>query len=126
MSILQIIKMGHPILREKAHEVENFKEIELLIRNMQETLEFIGASGLAAPQVMESKRVIVYRHGCSLETLYVCGNSFIRNLINSFSNNLFLYEILSFPEADFLVDIFDFLQKFSAPFNGRSFLTDTI
>ena len=61
MSILQIIKMGHPILREKAHEVENFKEIELLVRNMQETLEFIGASGLAAPQVMESKRVIVYR-----------------------------------------------------------------
>ena len=28
---------------------------------MKDTLKFIGASGLAAPQVMVSKRVIVYR-----------------------------------------------------------------
>ena len=36
-------------------------EISELILNMKDTLKFIGASGLAAPQVMVSKSVIVYR-----------------------------------------------------------------
>ena len=61
MAVLQILKMGHPILRKKAQEVKNFDEVSDLITNMKETLEFIGASGLAAPQVMVNKRVIVYR-----------------------------------------------------------------
>ena len=53
--------MGHPILRKKASKVKNFEEVSELILNMKDTLKFIGASGLAAPQVMVSKRVIVYR-----------------------------------------------------------------
>ena len=61
MAVLQILKMGHPILRKKALKVKNFNEVSDLISNMKETLEFIGASGLAAPQVMINKRVIVYR-----------------------------------------------------------------
>ncbi len=61
MSVLQILKMGHPILRKKALKVKNFDEVSDLILNMKKTLEYIGASGLAAPQVMVSKRVIVYR-----------------------------------------------------------------
>ena len=61
MAILQILKMGHPVLRKKASEVKNFKSVKTLISNMQDTLNFIGASGLAAPQVMVSKRIIVYR-----------------------------------------------------------------
>ena len=61
MAVLQILKMGHPILRKKASIVKNFDEVAELIHNMKDTLKYIGASGLAAPQVMVSKRVIVYR-----------------------------------------------------------------
>ena len=61
MSVLQILKMGHPILRKRALPVKNFESIKDLVKNMKDTLEHIGASGLAAPQVMVSKRVVVYR-----------------------------------------------------------------
>ena len=36
-------------------------EIRRLAADMQDTIEDIGASGLAAPQVFVSKRVVVYR-----------------------------------------------------------------
>ncbi len=63
MSVLNIIKMGHPILRKKAHKVpfKDFNRIKKLVSDMKETLEFIGASGLAAPQVLVINRVVVYR-----------------------------------------------------------------
>ena len=63
MSVLNIIKMGHPILRKKAHKVpfKDFNRIKKLVSDMKETLEFIGASGLAAPQVLVNKRIVVYR-----------------------------------------------------------------
>ena len=63
MSVLNIIKMGHPTLRKKAKKVllKDFAKIKKLISDMKETLEFIGASGLAAPQVLENKRIVVYR-----------------------------------------------------------------
>lgn len=61
MAVLQILKMGHPLLRKKAKKVHNFDQIMDLISDMQDTLKYIGASGLAAPQVMVNKRVIVYR-----------------------------------------------------------------
>ena len=61
MSVLQIIKMGHPILRKKALKVTNFNKAKEIAKNMKETLEYIGASGLAAPQVMINQRIIVYR-----------------------------------------------------------------
>ena len=41
--------------------LKKFEDVSELITNMKDTLKFIGASGLAAPQVMVSKRVIVYR-----------------------------------------------------------------
>ena len=60
MSVLNIIKMGHPTLRKKAKKVllKDFAKIKKLISDMKETLEFIGASGLAAPQVLENKRIV--------------------------------------------------------------------
>ena len=63
MSVLNIVKMGHPILRKKAKKVDlkNFDSIKELVKNMKKTLEYIGASGLAAPQVLVSKRIVVYR-----------------------------------------------------------------
>lgn len=63
MTVLQILKMGHPILRNKARNVElnELYKIKKLVSDMKETLEFIGASGLAAPQVSVNKRIVVYR-----------------------------------------------------------------
>ena len=61
MTVLQILKMGHPILRNKAKNVtlNEFNKIKKLVSDMKETLEFIGASGLAAPQVSINKRIVV-------------------------------------------------------------------
>jgi len=63
MAVLRIAKMGNPILLRKADPVPDptAAEIRRLAADMQDTLEDIGASGLAAPQVFESKRVVVYR-----------------------------------------------------------------
>jgi peptide deformylase len=63
MAVLRIAKMGNPVLLAKAEPVADptAPEIRRLAADMQETLEDIGASGLAAPQVFVSKRVVVYR-----------------------------------------------------------------
>ena len=41
MAVLQILKMGHPILRKKASEVKNFEEVSELILNMKDTLKLL-------------------------------------------------------------------------------------
>jgi len=63
MAVLRIARMGNPQLQRKAEPVTDptAPEIRRLAADMQETLEDIGASGLAAPQVFVSKRVVVYR-----------------------------------------------------------------
>jgi peptide deformylase len=63
MAVLRIAKMGNPVLLQKSAPVEDpgAPEIRRLAADMQETLEDIGASGLAAPQVFVPKRVVVYR-----------------------------------------------------------------
>jgi peptide deformylase len=63
MAVLRIAKMGNPILLRKAQPVEDpsAPEIRRLAQDMQDTIEDIGASGIAAPQVFVSKRVVVYR-----------------------------------------------------------------
>ena len=63
MAVLRIAKMGNPVLMQKAAPVDDpsAPEIRRLAADMQETLEDIGASGLAANQVFVPKRVVVYR-----------------------------------------------------------------
>ena len=63
MAIRTIAKMGHPVLRRVAAKVDDptDPEIARLAADMRETLEEIGASGVAAPQVFVEKRVVVYR-----------------------------------------------------------------
>jgi peptide deformylase len=63
LAVLRIAKMGNPVLLQKAAPVEDpaAPEIRRLAADMQDTIEDIGASGLAAPQVFVSKRVVVYR-----------------------------------------------------------------
>ncbi len=63
MAVLRIAKMGNPVLLQKSAPVDDptAPEIARLAQDMQETIEDIGASGLAAPQVFVAKRVVVYR-----------------------------------------------------------------
>src|SRR5436305_3062270 len=63
VAVLRIAKMGNPVLLRKAEPVADPRapQIRSLAADMQETLEDIGASGLAAPQVFVSQRVVVYR-----------------------------------------------------------------
>jgi len=63
MAVLRIAKMGNPVLLRKAEPVADptAPGIRRLAADLQDTLEDIGASGLAAPQVFVSKRVVVYR-----------------------------------------------------------------
>ena len=63
MAVLRIARMGNPVLAQVAVPVADPRapEIRHLASDMIDTLEDIGASGLAAPQVFVSKRVVVYR-----------------------------------------------------------------
>lgn len=62
MAILKIAKMGHPVLREPAAEVENpaSPEIRRLVEDMLETMEDADGAGLAAPQVHVPLRVVIF------------------------------------------------------------------
>lgn len=59
MAVLEIIKVGHPTLAQKAKPVENItSEIVELARNMVETMHMAPGIGLAAPQVNVGLRLI--------------------------------------------------------------------
>ena len=62
MAILKIARMGHPVLQQKAEAVDDptAPEIQRLINDMKETLDDVGGIGLAAPQVHEGHRVVIY------------------------------------------------------------------
>ncbi len=60
MSLLPIVLYPDPILREKALPVEEFDEdLEVLVRNMVQTMHSAPGVGLAAPQVGVSRRLAV-------------------------------------------------------------------
>ncbi len=62
MSILKIARMGHPVLRKVSARVENplDPEIQRLIADIKETMKDAGGVGLAAPQVFQSKAIMVF------------------------------------------------------------------
>lgn len=64
MSILKVARLGHPVLRERASDVE-IKDIKAgkfraLIDDMVETMHAYEGVGLAGPQVHLSLRVFVF------------------------------------------------------------------
>jgi len=63
MSILKIAKLGHPVLRTTAQEVPvdsiNTPTIQKIIADMKETVLDADGAGLAAPQVHQSKRIVL-------------------------------------------------------------------
>lgn len=62
MAVLDIARMGNPILRRRAAEVGDptAPQIRRLVSDMLETMEYAGGTGLAAPQVHVPLRVVVF------------------------------------------------------------------
>ena len=64
MAIYDIVKVGAPILREKAVPVTKFdKKLGRLLKDMAETMYAANGCGLAAPQIGLSKRLVVIDAG---------------------------------------------------------------
>jgi peptide deformylase len=63
MSILKVARMGHPVLRQKARQVQASEVktagFQKLIDDMCDTMEEYSGIGLAAPQVHEDLRLFV-------------------------------------------------------------------
>lgn len=64
MSILKVSRLGHPVLRQKASDVEirdiKAGKFRTLIEDMVETMHAYEGVGLAGPQVHQSLRVFVF------------------------------------------------------------------
>ena len=62
MPIREVLRMGHPVLRERAKPVENLATAELraLVEDMKETMNAKSGAGLAAPQIGVSQRVVIF------------------------------------------------------------------
>jgi peptide deformylase len=63
MALLKIARMGNPILRARAATVADPTAawVRRLVSDMIETMEDAGGTGIAAPQVHEGYRVVVFR-----------------------------------------------------------------
>ena len=58
--ILPIVAYGDPILKQRAKEIgSSFKDFEILLKNMWETMYAANGVGLAAPQVGKSLRLFI-------------------------------------------------------------------
>jgi peptide deformylase len=62
MPVREVLRMGHPVLRQRAKPVEAFGTPELreLVADMTETMKAKNGAGLAAPQVGVSQRVVIF------------------------------------------------------------------
>ena len=62
MTVREVLRMGHPVLREKAKPVENLAtpELRALVADMKETMKAKNGAGLAAPQIGVSQRVVIF------------------------------------------------------------------
>ena len=61
MSFCEILRLGNPLLRQKAKELSLeeilSEETKALVEDMRQTMESVGGVGLAAPQVGVSKQL---------------------------------------------------------------------
>ncbi len=62
MPVKEVLKMGHPILRDKAQAVTDFESSALasLLEDMLDTMQALNGAGLAAPQIGVSLRVVIF------------------------------------------------------------------
>ena len=62
MAARKVLRMGHPLLLEKSHEVKQFstKELQYLIRDLRDTMRAEEGAGIAAPQIGVLRRVVIF------------------------------------------------------------------
>ena len=62
MTVRTILRMGNSLLLERAEEITRFNTPELnqLIKDMLDTMQAKDGAGLAAPQIGESVRVVIF------------------------------------------------------------------
>src|SRR6185503_13796844 len=62
MAVREVLRMGHPVLRERAKPVERFAtpELRTLVQDMIETMAAKNGAGLAAPQIGVGQRVVIF------------------------------------------------------------------
>ena len=62
MALLKIARMGNPVLRARAAEIDDVSApwVRALVGDMLETMEDAGGTGIAAPQVHASHRIVVF------------------------------------------------------------------
>jgi peptide deformylase len=62
MAVRNILRMGDPLLLQRAREVTDFDtpELHALVADMQDTMHHANGAGLAAPQIGVSLRVVIF------------------------------------------------------------------
>ena len=67
MPIKPVLRMGDPVLLQRAAAVEQFDtpELRALIRDMEDTMEAMNGAGIAAPQIGVSLRVVIFGVGAN-------------------------------------------------------------
>ena len=62
MTVREVLRMGHPVLRERAKPVEALgtPELKALVQDMKDTMAYMSGAGLAAPQIGVSQRVVIF------------------------------------------------------------------
>ena len=62
MAAREVLRMGHPVLRERSKPVEVFGTPELLelVADMKDTMAAKHGAGLAAPQIGVAQRVVIF------------------------------------------------------------------
>src|SRR5690348_13747783 len=62
MAVREVLRMGHPVLRERSRPVESFgtPELAALVADMKDTMAAKNGAGLAAPQIGVGQRVVIF------------------------------------------------------------------
>jgi peptide deformylase len=65
MTVRTVLRMGEPLLLEKAQAIEAFDtpELHALIEDMQDTMQAMDGAGIAAPQIGVSLQVVIFGVG---------------------------------------------------------------
>ena len=70
MTIRKVLRMGDPRLLQRAEPVSDFdtRELHALLADMRDTMRALNGAGLAAPQIGEGLRVVIF--GVQLNSRY--------------------------------------------------------
>src|SRR4051812_23702796 len=62
MTVRDVLRMGHPVLRERAKPIDDVPtpELRALVQDMKDTMAALNGAGLAAPQIGVSQRVVIF------------------------------------------------------------------